>query len=89
VYARSNYSRRTNEKSFCLGREVVQTQVRFLAIGSRMDEAWQLLHHISSSANPLAIKTGLLAYLLSNIHGGLADVAERAKINSIQRSSLR
>ena len=34
-----------------------------LAISSPMDEAWQLLHHIRSIANPFAPGTGLLIYL--------------------------
>ena len=34
-----------------------------LAISSPMDEAWQLLHHIRSIANPFAPGTGLLSYL--------------------------
>jgi hypothetical protein len=35
----------------------------FLAVGSRLDEAWQILHHIRNVDNPLAVRTNLLNYL--------------------------
>lgn len=38
-----------------------------LAIGSRYDEAWQLLHHLRETPNPLADKRGIRAYLAARI----------------------
>jgi hypothetical protein len=42
-----------------------QRRPRVLAIGSRMDEAWQILHHLRSRGNPLAVKQNRLAYIYS------------------------
>jgi hypothetical protein len=36
-----------------------------LVIGSRRDEAWQVLHHMRNANNPLAVKSNLFTYLLS------------------------
>jgi len=51
---------------------------QFLALGSCMDEAWQVLHHLQVTENPLAAKNGLLRYLASSfvssyIQRGAAD----------------
>jgi hypothetical protein len=37
----------------------------FLSINSRMDEAWQVLHHLRNTDNPLAVRSTLLHYLIS------------------------
>jgi hypothetical protein len=42
-------------------------QPKFLAIGSRMDEPWQLLHHMRNVPNPLALETNLIGYLISSM----------------------
>jgi hypothetical protein len=44
--------------------EAVRTETRFLVIGSKKDEAWELLHHIQSSDNPLAISNPFTYILL-------------------------
>lgn len=38
-----------------------------LCIGSRMDEAWQILHHMRGIDNPLAVSMKLRSYLLSSL----------------------
>jgi pimeloyl-ACP methyl ester carboxylesterase len=38
-----------------------------LAMGSPMDEAWQVLHHLGAIPNPLAIRSGPLRYLFSSL----------------------
>lgn len=39
------------------------TPIPALALNSRYDEAWQLLHHVRETPNPLAVQDGLLRYL--------------------------
>jgi hypothetical protein len=39
----------------------------FLAISSRMDEAWQLLHGMCSFRNPLAVDISLAKYLFGSL----------------------
>jgi len=39
----------------------------FLAIGSDVDEAWQVLHHMRSMENPLASRSNLAKYLFSSL----------------------
>jgi hypothetical protein len=40
----------------------------FLAISSRMDEAWQLLHGMCSFRNPLAVDPSLAKYLFGSFY---------------------
>ena len=60
--------------------ELVQAQFRFLSIGSNMDEAWQLLNHVQSNANPLAVRTSLLSYLTSTIRSSFSQRASFDRI---------
>lgn len=48
-----------------------QIHPRLLIIGSRMDEAWQLLHHLRNSDNPLAVTVGFARYLLSSFRSAV------------------
>jgi uncharacterized BrkB/YihY/UPF0761 family membrane protein len=52
--------------------QVAGIQPRFLAISSRMDEPWQLLHGMRSVNNPLAIGTSLFKYLFSSLRSRMA-----------------
>ena len=56
-------------------------QVPLLAIGSSMDEAWQVLHHLRSLENPLAIKKSLLGYLLDAMRSHASQGAKIARIH--------
>jgi hypothetical protein len=51
-----------------------------LALGSPMDEAWQVLHHLSTIDNPLAIRSGPIRYLLSSLRSQMSRDAEVARI---------
>jgi hypothetical protein len=53
---------------------------RILAIGSTMDEAWQILHHLRGIDNPLAVKSGLFVYLGRS---ALDHISRRAQIARI------
>ncbi|WP_136624218.1 hypothetical protein [Bradyrhizobium centrolobii] len=56
-------------------------QVSLLAISSPMDEAWQVLHHLRGAEDPLAIRTGLLRYLLGAIRSHMSQGADIARIH--------
>jgi hypothetical protein len=56
-------------------------QVSLLAIGSPMDEAWQVLHHLCSLENPLAIRRSLSGYLLGAMRSHMSQAAEIARIH--------
>jgi len=59
---------------------------RVLAISSRMDEAWQVLHHLRISTNPIAVRSSLLRYLTSAFRSSLAQraAADRLQYGSIE-----
>ena len=48
-------------------KKTAQVQPKFLAIGSLMDEPWQLLHHMRHASNPMAVQTNLFRYLISSM----------------------
>ena len=41
----------------------IQAKPLLLTIGSRMDEAWQILHHFRSIDNPLMVRSRLFRYI--------------------------
>jgi hypothetical protein len=43
----------------------------FLVMNSHLDEAWQVLFHLRSSKNPLAIKVNLITYLLTSLRSNV------------------
>ena len=51
---------------------IAQMQPKFLAIGSRMDEPWQLLHHMRNASNPMAVQTNLIRYLISSLQSRIS-----------------
>jgi hypothetical protein len=63
-----------------------KTYPQLLAIGSRMDEAWQVLHHMRNSDNPIAIRSNLALYLISAFRSGYAQraAADRLYYGSFQ-----
>jgi hypothetical protein len=61
-------------------RGIIQDQLRFFAMGSRMDEAWQVLHHIGTMENPLNVKSSLLQYLFASLRSGVSRAAQRERI---------
>jgi hypothetical protein len=79
VFALLFFSRKTqNAKPVLNG--AAQMQPRFLAIGSRMDEAWQLLHHMRTYPDPMAVKTNLICYLFSSMQSHISLRHQIARI---------
>jgi len=58
-----------------------QMQVKFLAIGSVMDEPWQLLHHMRNAPNPMAVKTNLIRYLISSMQSHISRSRQIARMS--------
>src|SRR5262249_34964403 len=52
----------------------------FLAIGSSMDEAWQILNHMRNIPNPLAIRSNVLSYLFSSMRSRMSRNKQVARI---------
>jgi hypothetical protein len=61
--------------------ETVQTQPLILAIGSPVDEAWQILHTLRNIDNPMAVKTNLFSYLFSCLRSSISLSAEVDRIH--------
>jgi hypothetical protein len=57
-----------------------QMQPKFLAIGSRMDEPWQLLHYMREAPNPMAVETNLIRYLGSSMQSHISKSHQVARI---------
>jgi hypothetical protein len=55
---------------------VARMQLQLLSIGSRMDEAWQILHHIRNTYNPLRINRNLAGYLFTSLRTRMSSAAE-------------
>jgi hypothetical protein len=53
----------------------------FLAIGSSMDEAWQILNHMRNTPNPLAIRSNVLSYLFSSMRSRMSRNKHVARIH--------
>jgi hypothetical protein len=73
-----------SEAQGSVGEEVggaIQTQPTLLAIGSPTDEAWQILHHLRTVDNPLAVRSNLLRYLFSSLQSHFSRSAEVARIH--------
>ncbi len=58
------------------GAELVMPKLQLLAISSRMDEAWQVLHHMRTVNNPLAVQTRLTSYVFSTFRSHMVRAAE-------------
>lgn len=58
-----------------------------LAIGSMMDEAWQVLHHMQNTANPLALQSNIFTYLLSSTCQNISQSIEIARIHGAKSYS--
>jgi hypothetical protein len=57
-----------------------QIEARLLAIGSRMDEIWQILHYLRESPNPLN-KTNFFAFLYLSLRDKVALMREISRID--------
>jgi hypothetical protein len=74
----NSYRKNLNAKTIFNGG--VQLHPKFLAIGSVMDEPWQLLHHMRNTPNPMAVKTNLIRYLMSCLQ---SDISRSRQIGHI------
>jgi hypothetical protein len=54
-----------------------------LVISSAMDEAWQLLHHMRSLANPLLSEPNLFKYLFKSRQSHIQRIREVQRINGV------
>jgi hypothetical protein len=54
----------------------VAGKLHFLSIGSPFDEAWQILHHIRNTTNPLAVRSNLISHLFTSLHSHMSQAAE-------------
>ena len=59
---------------------------RWLALNSPYDEAWQIMHHLKSDRNPIAVQMGFLRYLLSSYQ---ADKRARGELYTRQYGTIR
>jgi hypothetical protein len=58
-----------------------------LVIGSALDEAWQVLHHVCTLDNPKAVASGLLAYLRWSVGSATLQSAMIARIHGAKSYS--
>jgi hypothetical protein len=61
--------------------EAAQPPAELLIIGSPMDEAWQVLHHVYTIDNPFAVASGLLVYVSSSLRSAALQSAMIARIH--------
>jgi hypothetical protein len=59
---------------------IAQMQPKFLAIGSPMDEPWQLLRHMRNASNPMAVQTNLIRYVISSMQSRISRSYQVARI---------
>jgi hypothetical protein len=62
-------------------RGTIQDQPALFAMGSLMDEAWQILYHTETMQNPLAVNSNLLRYLFVSLRSGVSRAAQRDRIH--------
>jgi hypothetical protein len=61
-----------------------QMHPKLLAIGSRMDEPWQILHHLRNYPNPMAVETNLIRYLISSMRSHISRSGEVSRIYEVK-----
>jgi hypothetical protein len=61
--------------------EAGQTEAQLLAISSLLDEAWQILHHLNSIHNPMAVGANLPVYLFASVRSAVSQSAVVARIH--------
>ena len=59
-------------------------RTRPVVLSSPMDEAWQLLHHLTRIENPFAIKGGVVRHLATTWRNHIAQAREVARIHGIK-----
>jgi hypothetical protein len=61
-----------------------QIQPKFLAIGSALDEPWQLLYHMRNTTNPMAVETNAIRYLLSSMQSHISRSRQIGRIYEVK-----
>jgi hypothetical protein len=69
-------------RRMCRKRAPESEPIGGLAINSRYDEAWQVLHHVRETVNPLAVKEGLARYLAGRMTAFVRRRLDRDEILS-------
>lgn len=59
-------------------------QPQLLAIGSAMDEAWQILYHLRNVDDPLAVRLNFKRYLFHSVHSRMSRTADIEHIRGAQ-----
>jgi hypothetical protein len=59
----------------------IQTEGTLFAMGSPVDEAWQILHHLPIIDNPFAVHSSLFYYLGSSLQSHYLRLAEISRIS--------
>jgi hypothetical protein len=59
---------------------IARMQPKFLAIGSPMDEPWQLLNNMRNASNPMAVQTNLIRYLIPSLQSRISRSRQIARI---------
>jgi hypothetical protein len=72
--------RQTAEGKFPSTENTLETLPDFLAMGSLLDEPWQILHHMRNADNPLAIRSNPLRYVLSVLEASVSNSSDVARI---------
>jgi hypothetical protein len=57
-----------------------QAPLKFLAIGSLMDEPWQLLYHMRNTPNLMPLETNIIGYLISSMRSHVSRSQQIARI---------
>jgi hypothetical protein len=70
ILIKSRETQRSHEEG------AARSQPQFLAIGSAMDEAWQILYHMRNIDDPLAEKRSLGSYLFSSVRSRISRGAD-------------
>ncbi|MDI2077474.1 hypothetical protein [Bradyrhizobium sp. Mp27] len=67
-----------------LNRAYQMSPLNFVAIGSVMDEPWQLLHYIRNAPNPMAPQKNLIRYLISSMQSHISESRQIARIYEVK-----
>ncbi|WP_156528237.1 hypothetical protein [Bradyrhizobium stylosanthis] len=78
---RWNRKRNSSVSSASATHTTSSAKPQMLALSSRIDEAWQVLHHLRVTKNPLAAKDGLLRYLISSLTSSYIQRAAADRLN--------
>jgi len=79
-HVRSRLGSGVSDKLFLSLDDVNQEKPLMIAIGSRRDETWQVLHHFRKVDNPLAVRASLLGYLFSSMQSAISQNTAVARV---------